>query len=140
MGKHTYHFGGSFEHLPYSHVVRAGNFLFVSGTVAWDDTANAPVAGGIEAQTTAILEKIKGMLESVGSSLDSVVKATVYLTDSRDFPGMNRVYKTYFPERPPARATVGVTLMAPGLLIEMEAIALAEESISANTNQQTAED
>jgi 2-iminobutanoate/2-iminopropanoate deaminase len=126
MGKQTYHFGGSFSDLPYSHVVRAGDLLFVSGTVAWDDAANAPVAGGIEAQTTVVLEKIKGMLESAGSSLDKVVKATVFLTERGDFPAMNRVYKTYFPEQPPARATVGVTLMQPGLLIEMEAIALAE--------------
>jgi len=133
--KQTFHFGGAFEHLPYSDVVRAGDLLFVSGVVAWDAATDAPVAGGIEAQTAAVMEKIKRILESVESSLDHVVKMTVYLTDRKDFPGMNNVYRTYFPGQPPARATIGATLMEPDLLVEIETVALAGGTVPPETKQ-----
>jgi 2-iminobutanoate/2-iminopropanoate deaminase len=125
MAKKTYHFGGSFAHLPYSDVVEIDGLLFVSGVVAWQEEVRAPVEGGIEAQTGAVLDRLGRILESAGASLRDVVKTTVYLTSREDFAGMNRVYARYFQEDPPARATVGVTLMEPGLLVEIDAVARA---------------
>ena len=116
---------GPSKRLPLSDVVQAGDLLFVSGIAAWDAAAGAPAVEGIEAQTKFVLERIKAILESKASSLDNVVKMTVYLTDRGDFQPMNRVYREYFPGRPPARATVGVVLMEPGLLVEIDAVALA---------------
>ncbi|NCF19823.1 MAG: RidA family protein [Haliea sp.] len=101
---------------------RAGDFIYVSGQLPFD-AAMQIVDGGIETQTRACIDHISRALESVGSSLAMVVKNMVWLTDPADFPVFNRTYAEYFPEEPPARATVGTTLMVPGALIEIEAIA-----------------
>jgi 2-iminobutanoate/2-iminopropanoate deaminase len=108
---------------PLSPVVRAGQFLFVSGQVPLDGRRPDP-PDGIEAQTRLVLERIRGLLEDVGADMSRVVKTTVYLRDVSDFEGMNVVYAQFFPTNPPARTTVGVSLVVDAR-IEIDAIALS---------------
>lgn len=108
---------------PYSMGIKAGEFLFVSGQVGREpETGRIP--DGIEEQTRTCLENVKRVVEAAGSSMDRVVKATVFLTDMKDFAKMNEVYRTFFSGDPPARSTVGVKELArPEFIIEIEAIA-----------------
>ena len=110
---------------PYSQAIRAGGFLFLSGQVSLDPATQQLVQGDIAAQTTRVLENLKGILEAAGSSLDRVVKTTVYLKDMNDFSAMNEVYARYFPSAPPARATVEVARLPKDARVEIELIALA---------------
>ena len=91
---------------PYSQAVRAGGFLFCSGQIPLDPSTGKMTDGGIEAQAERVLKNLDAVLTAGGASLRSVVKTTVYLVDLGDFPAMNAVYGNYFPENPPARATV----------------------------------
>ncbi|MBS7625757.1 Rid family detoxifying hydrolase [Candidatus Bathyarchaeota archaeon] len=109
---------------PYSQAVEAGGVIYVSGFVAFDPKTGKVVPGGIKEQATQVMENIKAVLEAAGSSMRDVVKTNVYLTDMKDFAGMNEVFKQYFPTEPPARVTVGVKLPLPELLIEIDAIAV----------------
>jgi 2-iminobutanoate/2-iminopropanoate deaminase len=84
------------------------------------------VDGGIEAQTERVLSNLEAVLTAGGATLRSVVKATVYLVDMGDFPAMNAVYRKYFPEVPPARATVQIGKLAAGACVEIDAIAAVE--------------
>ncbi len=111
---------------PYSQAVRAGQFLFVSGQIALDPATGELNSPGIEEQTTRCLENLKAILAAGGSSLDKVVKVTVFLQDLADFERMNRVYASYFASQPPARACVQVARLPRGARIEIEAVALAE--------------
>jgi len=111
---------------PYSHVVEAGGFLFVTGQLATDpDDDSLPVPEGIEAQTVKVMDNLKRALEGVGAGLDRVVFVRIFLTDfQRDYPAMNEIYKTYFdPAALPGRTTVGVTHLARGGIIEIDLIA-----------------
>jgi reactive intermediate/imine deaminase len=108
--------------LPYSPAVRAGEFLFISGQTGYKDWSGNEVLG-IEAQTRQCFENIKLVLQASGSSLEDVVKVTVFLSDSGHFAKMNEVYKSYFPKAPPARSTVQAGMVIPGMLIEIECIA-----------------
>ena len=117
----------------YSHVKRAGDFLFVSGTSSRrpDNTiAGAEMDGSgkprldIRVQTRAVLENIRDILASVGASINDVVEVSTFLTNMEDFAGYNEVYATFFGDDPPARTTVGVSeLPHPHLLIEIKAVA-----------------
>lgn len=114
---------------PYSQMVRAGGLLFISGQVAMDPQSGAFVLGDIQVQTRVAFGNLKLLLEDAGVSLDAVVKTTAYLTDyDRDFAGMNEVYREVFPSEPPARATLGISRLAEGLLVEIEAIAIDRTS------------
>jgi 2-iminobutanoate/2-iminopropanoate deaminase len=108
---------------PYSQAVRSGGFLFCSGQIPLDPATGKLVEGGIDAQTERILRNLDAVLEAGGASLAEVVKTTVYLTDLSDFPAMNAVYGKFFPENPPARATVQVAKLPAGALVEIDAIA-----------------
>ena len=108
--------------IPYSAGMKIGDFIFVSGQVGAVDN-NGKVIEGIEAQTRQVLERLKGVLEAGGSSLDDVVKTTVFITNAADFARMNEVYAGYFPVNPPARSTVVVSLVKPEMLVEIECIA-----------------
>src|SRR3712207_2069668 len=108
-----------------SPVVRANGFVFVSGLPGLDLTTGAFVRGDMEAQTEASLEALKHALESAGSSLDKVVKTTVYVSNAAHFPTVNRVYARYFPDRPPARTFVAVGSWPLEFDIEIECVALA---------------
>jgi len=110
---------------PYSQAIRANGFLFLSGQVSLDPATQQLVPGDIAAQTTRVLENLKGILEAAGSSLDRVVKTTVYLKDMNDFSAMNEVYARYFPNDPPARATVEVARLPKDARVEIDLIALA---------------
>src|SRR5262245_32957614 len=90
---------------PYSQAIRAGDFVFVSGQVAVD-VRTGKLAEGIEAQTRQVLENLRTVLAAAGTSLDRVVKVTIFLGRWEDFPAMNEVYAGYFGTKPPARSVV----------------------------------
>jgi 2-iminobutanoate/2-iminopropanoate deaminase len=114
-----------FQGAPYSQAIKAGGLLFVSGQVALQPGASEPVSDAIGEQTDQVFANLRAILEAAGSSLDRIVKTTVYLTDLGDFQAMNEVYKQYVGELPPARATIEVSKLPAGSLVEIEAIALA---------------
>lgn len=101
---------------------RAGDYIFVSGQLPFDADMRV-VEGDIQIQTRVVIDHLGKALQEVGSDLGHVVKTMVWLTDPGDFPDFNQTYAEYFPENPPARATVGTTLMVSGARIEIEAIA-----------------
>jgi 2-iminobutanoate/2-iminopropanoate deaminase len=111
--------------LPFSQGVRLGNLVFISGQGPIDPVT-LEVKGDIEAQTERMLENIKAILEAAGTDLGNVVSTTVYLTDLKNFEGMNEVYRKYFPKDPPPRATVQAGLLR-GMLVEMQCIAAIPE-------------
>ncbi len=108
---------------PYSQGIKVGDTVYVAGFVGISPETGKVVEGGIKEQATQVMENIKAVLEAGGSSMSDVVKTTVFLTRMEDFSGMNEVYKTYFPNDPPVRTTVGVKLPLPELLIEVDVIA-----------------
>jgi 2-iminobutanoate/2-iminopropanoate deaminase len=108
---------------PYSVAVRSQCFIFVSGTLGMDPNTGELEPGGIEAQTRRSLENLKAVLSAAGSSLDQVVKTTVFLKDMKEFPRMNAVYAEYFQKDPPARSTVEVAALPKGAAVEIEAVA-----------------
>jgi len=111
---------------PYSQAVRIGDFIYTSGQVALDPTTGALVEGGIEAQTTRVLENLKAVLEAAELGLETVVKTTVFLKNMGDFAAMNAIYAQYFsPDGvvPPARSTVEVARLPKDALVEIEVIA-----------------
>ncbi len=108
---------------PYVQAVQVGEWIFVSGQIALDPETGELVPGGIEEQTERVLQNLRAILEAAGSSLEKVVKTTVYLADLNDFSKMNEVYARYFPGEKPARATVEVSRLPRDARIEMEAIA-----------------
>lgn len=109
---------------PYSQAVRAGGLLFCSGQIPLDPATGKIVDGGIEAQTERVLKNLEAVLTAGGASTGSVVKTTVYMVDLGDFPVMNAVYGKFFPENPPARATVQVVRLPAGALVEIDAVAV----------------
>ncbi len=107
--------------LPFSSAVRTGNLLFLSGQVGTDGTGL--VAGGIRAEVRQAMENIRGVLEASGSALSRVVKCTVFLADIADYAAMNEVYRSFFPQDPPARSTIAASGLALGARAEIECIA-----------------
>ena len=108
---------------PYSQAIRAGGFLFCSGQIPLDPSTGKMVEGGIQAQTERVLLNLEAVLAAGGTTLASVVKTTVYMTDLADFPAMNAVYGRFFPEDPPARATIQAAKLPAGALVEIDAVA-----------------
>ena len=110
---------------PYSHAVRAGEFLFVTGQLPTDPrTGDRLVAAGIEEQTHQVMRNLTTVLEGAGTGLDRVVFARVYLVNFADYAAMNRVYASYFaPGRLPGRTCIGVTGLAQGALVEIDFVA-----------------
>ncbi len=109
---------------PYSQAIRADGFLFVSGQIPLDPATQQLVSGDIQAQTERVLENLKGIVEAAGSSLDRVVRATVFLADMNEFAAMNEVYGRYFRSQPPARSTVQVSRLPRDVRVEIDVIAL----------------
>jgi 2-iminobutanoate/2-iminopropanoate deaminase len=109
---------------PYSVGVIAGSLVFVSGQLGLDPASGALVPGGIEAETRQAFANLKAILESVHSSLDSIVKTTVFLKDMGDFARMNAVYAEFFNGNFPARSAVQVAALPKNAQVEIEAIAL----------------
>jgi len=109
---------------PYSVGVKAQGFVFTAGQIGWDVRTRSLVEGGIGPQTRQTLENLRGVLEDAGTSLEAVVKVTVFLADMTDWPAVNEVYAEVFAVDPPARSAVAVSALPAGALIEMEAVAL----------------
>ncbi len=109
---------------PYSQGIIANGFIFTSGQAALIPGTKTLAEGGIQEQTRQTLENIKAILEAAGSSMDRVVKSTVFLKDMNDFSAMNEVYASYFTGTPPARSTVQVARLPMDALVEIEMIAL----------------
>jgi 2-iminobutanoate/2-iminopropanoate deaminase len=110
---------------PYSVAVRAGDFIFTAGQTGLDPLTNELAPGGIQAQTRQVLTNLQHVLEAAGSSLDRVVKTTVFLQDMGEFSQMNQVYGEFFPNGFPARSTVQVAALPKNGAVEIEVIALA---------------
>lgn len=108
---------------PFSDVVEANGFLFLSGQIGMNHSIRVLVEGGIEAETKQAIENIKAVLAQHNSSLDKVVKCTVILKDITDFAKFNAIYKTYFPNKP-ARTTFAASGLAARAQIEIDVIAL----------------
>jgi 2-iminobutanoate/2-iminopropanoate deaminase len=111
---------------PYSQGVIGGGFVFVAGQLALDPGTGQLVPGDVRIQTKRVMENIKAILESAGSSLASVVKTTVFLRDLNDFGAMNEVYGSYFQEDPPARSTFQVAKLPRDGAVEIEVVALVK--------------
>jgi len=110
---------------PYSQAIKAGEFVFVAGQVPRDPATNKVIEGDISAQTDRVLRNIAAILTAAGTSMDRVVRTTVYLKNVSDFAKMNDVYATYFKATRPARTTICVAdLPAAGALLEIDVIAL----------------
>lgn len=109
---------------PYSQAIRAGGLIFTSGQVAIDPATQQVVSGDVAAQTDRVLRNLAAILQASGSSLDQVVRCTVFLKNMGDFSAMNEVYGRYFKQSPPVRSTVEVARLPKDLLVEIDAIAL----------------
>ena len=112
---------------PYSVAIQAGHFVFTSGQIGIDPKTNNLVEGGIEAEARQVLTNLKNVLEAAGSSLENIVKTTVFLRDMGDFAKMNAVYAEFLGQDSPARSAVQVTLPK-NAAIEIEAVALLKNA------------
>lgn len=113
---------------PYSQAVRSGNFLFCSGQIPLDPKSGQIVSGDIATETRRVLDNIGAVLKAEGLAFQNIVKTTIFLTDLGDFQTVNEVYGSYFKQQPPARSTVQVAALPKGAKVEIEAIALADET------------
>ncbi|HKP85399.1 MAG TPA: RidA family protein [Blastocatellia bacterium] len=111
---------------PYSQAIKANGLVFASGQIPLDPAAMQVVEGGVREQTERVMNNLKAVLESAGSSLDRVVKTTVFLADLNDFADMNEVYGRFFGDAPPARSTVEVARLPRDVRVEIDAIALGD--------------
>jgi 2-iminobutanoate/2-iminopropanoate deaminase len=109
---------------PYSQAISIGELVFTAGQIAMNPATGAVEASSIEDQTRQVLANLSAVLEAAGSSLENVVKMTVFMTNLGDFARMNAVYAQHFPHQPPARSAVQVAALPLGVQIEMEAVAL----------------
>ena len=109
---------------PYEQAIVANGFVFTAGQIPLDPKTGNIVEGGIAAQTRQVLENLRAVLEAAGASMDSVVKATVFLKNMSDFAAMNEVYSEYFATSKPARSTVAVAELPRGALVEIDLCAV----------------
>ena len=109
---------------PYSQGIKANGFLFVSGQIGLNPSNRKLVEGGVEAETTQIMENIKAVLSAGGATMEDIVSTTVYLKNINDFQKMNEIYGRYFTGNFPTRSTVGVSSLAGGANIEITVTAL----------------
>jgi 2-iminobutanoate/2-iminopropanoate deaminase len=110
---------------PYSQAIRANGFVFVSGQVAIDPSTQQVISGDVASQTDRVIKNLSAILQAAGSSLEKVVRSTVFLKNMGDFTAMNEVYGKYFTSAPPARATVEVSRLPKDVAVEIDVIALA---------------
>ena len=111
---------------PYSQAIVANGFVFCSGTVGIDPRTGE-LAEGIAAQTEQALRNLAAILASAGSSLDELVKTTIFYADVNDFPTVNEVYGRFMPDPPPARSAPANVALPRGILISIEAVAVVEQ-------------
>ncbi|HEV8524975.1 MAG TPA: RidA family protein, partial [Terriglobales bacterium] len=108
---------------PYSQAIKAGGFVFLSGQIAIDPGTSTVVNGDVAAQTERVMENLAAVRRAAGSSLERVVKTTVYLKSLSEFAAMNEVYGRYWKSAPPARATVEVSRLPKDVLVEIDLVA-----------------
>jgi 2-iminobutanoate/2-iminopropanoate deaminase len=108
---------------PYNQGIVYNGILYTSGQLPIHPVTSE-VPAGIQAQTVQVLENLKAIIEAAGSSMDKVLKCTVYIVDFNDFAVMNEIYSAFFPNNPPARATVGISGLAKNALVEIDAVAI----------------
>lgn len=113
---------------PYSQAIRVGNMIWCSGQVGLDPKTGSLVAGGVEPQTHQVLANLRAVLEAAGARPEHVVRTTIYLTDLGDFARVNAIYGDAFVVDPPARATVQVSALPKGAVVEIDAIAVVPEA------------
>ena len=109
---------------PYSQAIKAGGFVFVSGQIPIDPTTGLITQSEVAAQTDRVLQNLKAILTAAGTSLENVVKTTVFLKSMGDFAAMNEVYARFWKKAPPARSTVEVSRLPKDVLVEIDVIAL----------------
>ena len=109
---------------PYAQAIKAGDFVYTAGQIPIDPQSGNLITGGIAEQTRQVLENLKAVLEAAGSSLDQVIKATVFLKNMADFTVLNEVYGEYLGAAKPARSTVAVAELPRGALVEIDFVAL----------------
>lgn len=110
---------------PYSQAIRAQGLILTSGQIAIDPTTQQVIAGDISAQTDRVLQNLAAVLQASGSTLEKVLRCTVFLKNMGDFAAMNEVYGRYFRQAPPARSTIEVARLPKDVLVEIDVIALA---------------
>jgi 2-iminobutanoate/2-iminopropanoate deaminase len=110
---------------PYSQAIRAQGLIFTSGQIAIDPATAQIIAGDVSAQTDRVLKNLAAILQASGSSLEKVLRCTVFLKNMADFAAMNEVYGRFFKQAPPARSTVEVAGLPKDVLIEIDVIAVA---------------
>jgi len=108
---------------PYSQAIRIGDFVFCAGQAGLEPATGNLVKGGIEAETRQVLQNLAAVLDAANSSMNRVVKTTVFLTNMDEFQKMNAVYAEFFPSNPPARSTVQVSRLPKDACVEIEVIA-----------------
>ena len=114
-----------FQGAPYSQAIQAGDLVFVSGQLGLEPGHTEMAGDSIAEQTEQVMKNLGAILEAAGSGFDRIVKTTVFLTNLDDFQGMNEVYARWVGDKPPARATVEISALPSGALVEIEAIAHA---------------
>jgi 2-iminobutanoate/2-iminopropanoate deaminase len=110
---------------PYSQAIKASGFVFLSGQIAIDPATANVIHGDVAAQTERVLKNLSAILTAAGTSLDRVVKTTVFLKNMSEFAAMNEVYGRFWKSAPPARSTVEVARLPKDVLVEIDVIALA---------------
>ena len=110
---------------PYSQAIKIGNLVFISGQIPILPATGEIVQGDIKVQAKQVLENLRRILEAADSSLDKVVKTTVFMKDLNDYTAINDVYKEFFPNKPPARAAVQAARLPKDVGVEIEAIAFS---------------
>ncbi|HAK74946.1 MAG TPA: reactive intermediate/imine deaminase [Sporomusaceae bacterium] len=111
---------------PYSQAIKMGNLVFTSGQIPLDPATGQVITGTAEVQTHQVLTNLKAVLEAANTSLDKVIKTTVFIKDMNDFAAINAVYGSYFTATPPARSCVEVARLPKDVLVEIEAVAYVE--------------
>jgi 2-iminobutanoate/2-iminopropanoate deaminase len=112
-----------FQGAPYSQAIRTGDLVFVSGQLALEPGHSEIVGDTIQEQTEQVFRNLAAILEEAGSGVDKLVKTTVFLVNLGDFQGMNEVYARWVGDKPPARATIEISALPSGALVEIEALA-----------------
>jgi len=109
---------------PYSQAIRTDTMVYTAGQIGLDPATGELVTGAVEEQTRQALTNVRNVLEAAGSSMEQVVKTTVFLKDMNDFSKMNSIYAEFFAENPPSRSTIAVAGLPKGGLVEIETVAL----------------
>jgi 2-iminobutanoate/2-iminopropanoate deaminase len=112
---------------PYSQAIRIGQFIYTSGQIALNPLDGTLVGDDVQTQTQQVMHNLQAVLASAGTSLDNVVKTTVFLASMSDFQAMNAIYAMYFGEPAPARSTVAVAELPRKALVEIECVALIND-------------